>query len=558
MGDARTPAYRQFPDDWNGGCITCGASVTGRIPRVLSIAGTDPSGGAGLQADLKAFSAHGAYGMGVVTALVSQNTMGVRDVHVPPTEFLRSQLDAVSDDVTIDAIKIGMLFDAPIIAEVADWLEGLRSGNTAASEAAEDAAENVAENAAAGIAAQDAPTVDDEFLDGTPSPIVVLDPVMVATSGDRLVKEEAEDALRGLLRHVDLVTPNIPELAVLAGTAPATIPGEALDQARIVAAEYDVLVLAKGGHLIEGEVIDALVCPDGSAERFTGPRVGTRNTHGTGCSLSAAIAALWPRTGDPVRSVGVAKAWMTSALRHADELEVGEGNGPVHHFAQLWERGLAPDAATIADQWWESIADLRDAIDDLDFIKGLGSGSLPEEAFRDYLAQDALYLNGYARALAAASALAPTQEEQMFWSYAAHGAIAGEMELHRGFLGDDAGSADEGAVEASPVTRAYVDHLVATAARGSYGELIAAVLPCFWLYRDIGHRLVARNHGSHPYSRWLDTYADESFDEDTNRAIDICSTYATTATTTERAAMDRAFRLSSWHEVEFFAAPMRG
>ena len=550
MGAAHVPAYSQFPQDWTGGCVTCGAGRDGRIPRVLTIAGTDPSGGAGLQADLKAFSAHGAYGMGVVTALVSQNTRGVRDVHVPPIEFLRSQLDAVSDDVAIDAIKIGMLFDAPIIAEVTDWLDGLRSGNTAAADAAEDSAPE--------IAAQDAPTVDDEFLDGTRAPIVVLDPVMVATSGDRLLKGEAEDALRGLLRHVDLVTPNIPELAVLAGTAPATIPGEALDQARIVAADYDVMVLAKGGHLIGGEVIDALVRPDGSAERFTGPRVGTRNTHGTGCSLSAAIAALWPRTGDPVRSVGVAKAWMTSALRHADELEVGEGNGPIHHFAPLWERGLAPDAATIADQWWESIADLRDAIDDLDFIKGLGSGSLPEEAFRDYLAQDALYLNGYARALAAASALAPTQEEQMFWSYAAHGAIAGEMELHRGFLGDDAGSVDEGAVEASPVTRAYVDHLVATAARGSYGELIAAVLPCFWLYRDIGHRLVARNHGSHPYSRWLDTYADGSFDEDTNRAIDICSTYATTATTTERAAMDRAFRLSSWHEVEFFAAPMRG
>lgn len=533
MGDARVPAYHQFPDDWNGGCVTCGASRAGRIPRVLSIAGTDPSGGAGLQADLKAFSAHGAYGMGVVTALVSQNTMGVRDVHVPPIDFLRSQLDAVSDDVAIDAVKIGMLFDAPIIAEVTSWLEQLRNRD----------------GESAGV--------DDEFLEGTPSPIVVLDPVMVATSGDRLLKADAEEALRGLLRHVDLVTPNIPELAVLAGSAPATTPGEALDQAHAVAAAHDVLVLAKGGHLNDDVVVDALVRPDGSAERFTGPRIDTRNTHGTGCSISAAIAALWPRTGDPVRAVGTAKSWMTSSLRHADELEVGQGSGPIHHFAQLWQRGLAPDAATIADQWWESIADLRDAIDDLDFIKGLGSGSLPEDAFRFYLAQDALYLNGYARALAAASTMAPTQEEQMFWSYAAHGAIAGEMELHRGFLGDDAGGVGAGAVEASPVTRAYVDHLVATAARGSYGELIAAVLPCFWLYRDIGHRLIAQNHASHPYSRWLDTYADESFDADTNKAIEICSRHATTATTTERAAMDRAFRLSSWHEVEFFADPLR-
>ena len=208
MADGHVPSYAQFPDEWNGGCVSCGASRDGRIPRVLSIAGTDPTGGAGMHADLKAFSAHGAYGMGVVTALVSQNTRGVRDVHVPPVEFLRSQLDAVSDDVAIDAIKIGMLFDAPVIAEVTDWLEGLRGGNAAASEVAEVAAED----AATGIAAQDAPTADDEFLDGTPSPIVVLDPVMVATSGDRLLKAEAEDALRGLLRHIDLVTPNIPEI----------------------------------------------------------------------------------------------------------------------------------------------------------------------------------------------------------------------------------------------------------------------------------------------------------------------------------------------------------
>lgn len=554
MADGHVPSYAQFPDEWNGGCVSCGASRDGRIPRVLSIAGTDPTGGAGMHADLKAFSAHGAYGMGVVTALVSQNTMGVRDVHVPPVDFLRSQLDAVSDDVAIDAVKIGMLFDAPIIAEVASWLDGVRGGESGVDGNGSDG-NGSGDNGGDGTVNDG--TAGDVTDEAAPSPIVVLDPVMVATSGDRLLRPEAEDALRSLLRHVDLVTPNIPELAVLAGTEPATTPGEALDQAHKVAAEHDVLVLAKGGHLRDDVVVDALVRPDGSAERFTGPRIDTRNTHGTGCSISAAIAALWPRIGDPVRAVGVAKSWMTAALRHADELGVGAGSGPIHHFAQLWERGLAPDASTIADQWWESISDLRDAIDDLDFVKGLGSGSLPEDAFRFYLAQDALYLNGYARALAAASAMAPTQEEQMFWSYAAHGAIAGEMELHRGFLGADAGNEDAGAVEASPVTRAYVDHLVATAARGSYGELIAAVLPCFWLYRDIGHRLIAQNHAAHPYSRWLDTYADDAFDADTNKAIEICSTYATTATTTERAAMDRAFRLSSWHEVEFFADPLR-
>ncbi|WP_295626756.1 PfkB family carbohydrate kinase [uncultured Corynebacterium sp.] len=533
MGGAHEPSYSQFAP-MNGGS----PAGVGPVPRVLSIAGTDPSGGAGLQADLKSFAAHGTYGMGVVTALVSQNTRGVRDVHVPPVEFLRSQLDAVSDDVVIDAIKIGMLFDAPIIAEVTDWLGAVRER-------------------AVGDSVDPAWFSDAESGGGKRGPYVVLDPVMVSTSGDRLLKSEAEDALRGLLAHVDMVTPNIPELAVLAGADPATTPGEAIDQAHAVASTHDVLVLAKGGHLSDDVVVDALVRPDGTSQRFSAPRVDTTNTHGTGCSISSAIAALWPRTGDPMRAVDAAKRWMTAALAGADALEVGEGHGPINHFAELWSRGFTSDPATIADGWWESIADLRAAIDDLEFVRGLGSGTLPAEIFRDYLAQDAMYLNGYARALAAASAKAPTQEEQMFWAYASHAALSGEMELHRSFLGEGAGGSGTGSVEATPVTRAYVDHLIATATRGSYGELVAAVLPCFWLYRDIGLRLISRNHAAHPYSRWLDTYADEAFDADTNRAIEICSRHAAKAAPAERAAMDRAFRLSSWHEVEFFADPTR-
>lgn len=524
-----------------------------QAPRALSIAGTDPTGGAGLQADLKSFSAHGAYGMGVVTALVSQNTHGVRDVHVPPTEFLRSQLDAVSDDVTVDAVKIGMLFDAPIIGEVTDWLGAVRGAG---------AGEGAVRGADAGDGAGDGTRVDARasaaaVAGAAAAPLVVLDPVMVATSGDRLLRAEAEEALRGMLRHVDLVTPNIPELAVLAGAEPAVTMADAIGQARAVAAEHQVKVLAKGGHLDDGVVADVLVHPDGRTDEFHAPRVDTANTHGTGCSLSAAIAALWPRLGDAAAAVGEAKRWLTRALERADELNVGTGNGPVHHFADAWDRAAEPNPAAIADAWWDSIKDLRDAIDDLDFVKGLGDGTLDDRAFHYYLAQDALYLNGYSRAMAAASTLAPTQEEQMFWARSANGAIAAEMELHRSFLGADAGSVADGAIEAAAPTRAYVDHLVATTARGSYGEVIAAILPCFWLYRDIGQRLIARNHAGHPYGPWLETYADEGFDADTNTAIDICSRHAAQATPEERAAMDRAFRLSSWHEVDFFDAPLR-
>ncbi|WP_448852265.1 bifunctional hydroxymethylpyrimidine kinase/phosphomethylpyrimidine kinase [Corynebacterium sp. 335C] len=483
------------------------------VPRVLSIAGTDPSGGAGIQADMKAFAAHGAYGMSAVTALVSQNTHGVREVHAPGPEFLRSQLEAVSDDVEIDAVKIGMLFDEGIIAVVAEWLDRVKC------------------------------------------PIVVLDPVMVATSGDRLLVAEAEEALRGLLPKASLITPNVPELAVLAGAEPAADWDGVLEQARSVARSADVLVLAKGGHLDGDTLHDALVHPDGTVEEVAAPRVDTTCTHGTGCSLSSAVAALWPRLGDPAAAVRVAKQWLTESLEHAAELRVGSGHGPVNHFAGLWGRGLAPaNPEIITDAWWEAIDDLRSAIDDLPFIAQLADGSLDGDDFAWYLAQDAVYLNGYSRALAAASTLAPTQAEQMFWANSAHSAIATEMELHRSFIGDAAGAEQP---QPSAVTRAYVDHLLATAARGSYGEAVAALLPCYWLYQEIGSRLAAAATAGHPYEQWLATYSDEEFEEATRAAIGHVARAAAGAGPEERAAMWRAFRTSSWHELEFFAEPVR-
>ena len=269
---------------------------TTQIPRVLSIAGTDPTGGAGLQADLKSFAANGAYGMGVVTALVAQNTQGVRSVHIPPVSFLKEQLLSVSDDVTIDAVKIGMLANAEIIQTVSDWLGNVAHGP------------------------------------------VVLDPVMVATSGDRLLSDEAESALRSLLPEADLITPNIPELAVLAKRKPAEVWIDVIDQAKTVAERYDVQVLAKGGHLDSDTVYDALVSPEGAVTQLEAPRVDTHNTHGTGCSLSSAVAALYPRTQDWAQAVAQAKLWLTESLRAADELHVGRGHGPVNHFATLWSR----------------------------------------------------------------------------------------------------------------------------------------------------------------------------------------------------------------------------
>ena len=263
------------------------------IPRVLSIAGTDPTGGAGVQADLKSIGAAGGYGMAVVTALVAQNTQGVREIHTPPQSFLDAQLQSVFDDVQVDAIKIGMLGDVETTETVANWL--LRVG----------------------------------------VPVVVLDPVMVATSGDRMLSEEAEQAVRELTRLATVVTPNLPELAMLVGEPVATTVRQAVEQAQRFAKEMNVSVLAKGGHLSSSQADNALVTPAGEVFNVAVERVETKNTHGTGCSLSSALATRLAAGDSPQRAVEWASEWLREAIEYADDLHVGQGNGPVDHFHRL-------------------------------------------------------------------------------------------------------------------------------------------------------------------------------------------------------------------------------
>lgn len=496
----------------------------GQAPRVLSIAGSDPSGGAGIQADLKSIAANGGYGMAALTALTVQNTRGVRAVHVPPADFLRAQLDALSDDIVIDAVKIGMLADAEVIQTVAAWLDAVRP------------------------------------------PVVVLDPVMVATSGDRLLDPEAEEELRRLLGHAHLITPNLAELAVLVGRVPADW-ADALAAAEELSAEVGVMVLVKGGHLPGSEAPDALIdARRGLRTEFSGPRIATRNTHGTGCSLSSALATRLALGEEAPTAVAASRSWLREALGAGESLRVGGGQGPISHFAGLWARGgleTRPAPAAIEADWWQGIAGIRSAIDDLPFIRRLADGTLDREPFLFYLAQDALYLRDYARVLAEAARLAPTSSEQAFWANSAHGSIVGELELHASWLTPSAGvGAATFSAEPGRATIAYLDHLRSVAFGGDYDELIAALLPCFWLYTDLGQRLHAGEFGAgprdprHPYASWLATYADPAFEAATREAIDVVTAAAAAAEPATRARMLRAFEISSAHERAFFAAPM--
>lgn len=486
---------------------------------VLSIAGTDPSGGAGLLADIKTFGALGVYGMGAITAMTVQNTVGVTGIHRPPAEILAQQLDALAADIRIDAVKLGMLFDAELIEVVRAWL-----------------------------AAQDIP-------------IVVLDPVMVATSGDRLLLPEAQKAIVELAKTVTVITPNVPELAVLSTTlGMACDLGEdfeaVLDQAKYVAQTTGAYVVAKGGHLPGGQVQDALVAPDGQVDQIRGPRVDTTNTHGTGCSLSSALAALAAKDvhqGEALswRSVlARAKHWMTLSLLGAEDLEVGKGHGPISHFASLWATGGTEprlNGDQILSLWWDRIEALRAEIDMLDFVQRLGDGTLETDRFITYQVQDALYLSTYSRVLAQASALAPKRDAQAFWAKGANECIEVEMTLHDSWI--PAGYGDEPMDE---VTTGYTNHLLSRAQLGNYGELIAAILPCYWLYQDIGDRLHAKNHANHPFNNWLAMYGDVTFAQATLLARAYVVEALDAASDAERDRMWTAFYESCLWEKYFF------
>ncbi len=266
------------------------------VPIVLTIAGSDSSGGAGIQADLKTFSALGAYGASVITALTAQNTRGVTAIHTPPASFVTAQMDAVFQDLTVDAVKLGMLGNADVVHAVA---AGLRLYKPR---------------------------------------FVVLDTVMISKSGHALLQPDAVAALRDeLLPLADLITPNLPEAAALLGVEPATDEREMERQAQALRALGARHVLVKGGHLASDLSPDWLVSATG-VERFTAPRIAVHNTHGTGCTLSAALAALRPRRNDWSDTVRDAKAYLNGALAASDTLHIGHGVGPVHHFHAVWPK----------------------------------------------------------------------------------------------------------------------------------------------------------------------------------------------------------------------------
>ncbi|MFG1281205.1 bifunctional hydroxymethylpyrimidine kinase/phosphomethylpyrimidine kinase [Xanthobacter autotrophicus] len=265
-----------------------------KVPIALTIAGSDSSGGAGIQADLKTFSALGVYGASVITALTAQNTLGVSAIHDVPDAFIAAQMDAVFSDLAVNAVKIGMLSRPGAIRTVAEGLTRHGAGP------------------------------------------VVLDPVMVAASGARLLTDDSLNDLKAVLIPLaHLITPNLPEAAELLGVPVAETEDDMRRQGEALLALGAGAVLMKGGHGTGPESVDLLITP-GEVTRFAARRHPSRNTHGTGCTLSSAITAGLAGGSDLKTSVGRAKAYISGAIAAADALDIGAGHGPVHHFFELW------------------------------------------------------------------------------------------------------------------------------------------------------------------------------------------------------------------------------
>jgi hydroxymethylpyrimidine/phosphomethylpyrimidine kinase len=263
-------------------------------PIAVTIAGSDSSGGAGIQADLKTFSALGVYGASVVTALTAQNTRGVSGIHDVPPDFIAAQMDAVFADLAVGAVKIGMLSQAAVIETVAQRLGQWQAAN------------------------------------------IVLDPVMVATSGDRLLSQDAIDVLKRVLIPMALVvTPNLPEAAALLDAPLAQSEDEMRGQAERLLALGARAVLIKGGHGTGAESVDLLVEAT-SFTRLASARIATKSTHGTGCTLSSAIAAGLAKGLDLASAVQQAKTYVSAAIAASPRLPIGSGHGPVHHFHAWW------------------------------------------------------------------------------------------------------------------------------------------------------------------------------------------------------------------------------
>ena len=429
----------------------------------LTIAGSDSSGGAGIQADIKTMTMNGVFAMSAITALTAQNTTGVTAIQESSPDFLAEQLDEIFTDIFPDAVKIGMVSSSDLITTIAEKLQKYDAKN------------------------------------------IVVDPVMVATSGARLISEEAIDTLKEeLLQLADVITPNIPEAEVLADM---TIASEADMEtaAKAIYKLYGCNVLLKGGHNLN-DANDLLWTAEGPTW-FHGERIDNPNTHGTGCTLSSAIAANLAKGYDMKTAVGRAKDYISGAL--AAQLDLGHGKGPMAHNLDLTgkfaeapaEEAPAEPFSTTFDNATgfslELINDSKDLWDEAancDFLTEMGEGTLDHDKFVEYMIQDSIYLRDYLKIFAYAVAKAPNWADMQLFNGMLAYCDDGENKTRLDILAS-VGMTDAD-IDRTPMKRQcrdYCDFLKKWGQEGTQAEIIMAMLPCMWGYRYVFEQLVAKH-----------------------------------------------------------------
>nr|WP_120492670.1 bifunctional hydroxymethylpyrimidine kinase/phosphomethylpyrimidine kinase [Corynebacterium lactis] len=538
------------------------------VPRVLSIAGTDPSGGAGLHADLKSIAAAGGYGMGVVTALVAQNTQGVRSVHTPDVSFLKEQLAVVTEDVEIDAVKIGMLGSREIVDVVTEWVRENRPRN------------------------------------------IVLDPVMIATSGDRLLDDDAVDALVTLVSEVDVITPNVPELALLAGAEPAGDYEELIEQALDFAAKNNVIVIAKTGHLSGDEAGNAVVFPDGRSSFSTSRRIDTKNTHGTGCSLSSALATRIGAGFAVEEALSWTTKWLNESILFADDLHVGHGHGPIDHGhrARRLEKAATirpghiakrfsdcDDTASVSPQaaaspattatpradspaagakapelrsffgkplsiapvgphttaLWNLIGDIVEEIDALPAFSYFGEGTLNPEDTNLLLEQEIWYLHNIFPAISMLSIKATLPQDQILWSSLAQESLIRCLELNSDSLSYSYSELED--IEPTGPSLALLDAHASATAFNSYAVSAATLVAELWIVAELISNAPEVKEVGSAAEAWVESYSDESFLDTALLAVEALERALADAPRAEQLKSRAVFRRAAEHERDYFA-----
>jgi hydroxymethylpyrimidine kinase/phosphomethylpyrimidine kinase len=436
-------------------CFTC-----------LTIAGSDSGGGAGIQADIKTISALGVFATSVIAAITAQNTLGVASIFGIPPQYVREQIKAVLDDIRTDSIKIGMLHSAEIISAVFDEIK----------------------------------------FKNIP---IILDPVMTAKGGSILLEPSAVIELTSNLKHVTLITPNIPEAEAITNV-------KIIDLSTMKEAATKIHndfgcnnVLIKGGHL-EGYSTLTDVLYDGiDFHEFSSPKVASKNTHGSGCTFSSAIAAFIAQGMTIVAAVKEAHKYVAGAIQRADELNIGRGHGPLNHFWHTSCRPLIRNPMPVTDYLWNNSLLLYETIQGHGFVQGILDGTLPKESFQFFLEQDRQFLNTFDERLSVIVSKAPSSLRKELSDILEAGSNEKEMITH---LTSNYRKITDSFLntQLAPNNQLYLSFLTTVTREQPYYIGLASVLACFLLYNKIGHYL-RDNQAKDTYAQWIEYYCGNEF-----------------------------------------------